>query len=264
MEETSTSSSADIDKLSNNLEQVDLDEDPTLHAGELIVRLAGNKEPSDFENLKVKSFALLEIDDDIKKAIAEKKGWQVMSKIQQIGLPLALKSPPSNLVAQAQAGTGKTGTFVITSLARMDRSLLGKQKPSSPQAIIIAHSQELVTQIASEVNALGTFLGVTSRRVMSGMNFSQQTTAPSASSAGRGMFANALGTSGGGRGRGQGRGATKGVEDTTATWILKDGEDFSESIVVGTAAKIAEYIRNASNGKKPCIFPDDIKVLVID
>ena len=113
------------------------------------------------------SFLSLPIDEKIKKAITEIKGWQSLSKIQQIGLPLILADPPANIIGQAQAGTGKTGTFTIGLLARIDTTIDPMKNPSKPQAIVLAGTQELVTQIAMEVNALGRFLGVKARRVMS-------------------------------------------------------------------------------------------------
>lgn len=279
---TATSTTSAIDELTEKVNNMDVDEDPTLQAGELNVRLAGNKEASEFEDLKVFNFDELDIHPLIKKAIIEKKGWQVMSKIQQIGLPLALKSPPTNMLAQAQAGTGKTGTFVLSILSRIDTNLIGegKQKPSTPQGIIIAVTQELVTQIASEVNSLGYFIGVTARRVMSSSNHSRDggnvntsgVSGGRGNSAGRGMFANA-GVSGG-RGRGSISSSSasastsmikKSAEDPNASWALKDGEDFNEAVVVGTATKIYEYLKNSKEeNKKPCIYPNEVRVLVVD
>jgi len=141
-----------------------------------------------------------------------------------VGLPLILKDPPSNFVGQAQAGTGKTGTFVISTLAR----ITADKKPSKPQAIILATTQELVTQIASEVNSLGQFAGISARRVMS-------------SRAKDGTYL-----------------------DTP--WALQKGEDFDEQVVVGTVGMVKQYLNNASGRrpKKPCIDASEVKVLVLD
>jgi hypothetical protein len=120
---------------------------PDLHTGELIVRQAGLMQT---QVKAAHSFAELDTDDSIKSAISM-KGWSSMSKIQQIGLPIILSNPPYHLVAQAQAGTGKTGTFVIGMLSRVTNDI----RPSCPQGIILAGTQELVNQIAGVVNELG-------------------------------------------------------------------------------------------------------------
>ena len=141
------------------------DSTPDLQTGELQVREAGYEEGKG-PTKPITNFLNLNVDPELKKSILEVKGWQTMSKIQQIGLPLILNDPPKNLIGQAQAGTGKTGTFVIGMLAR----ITGAIKPSSPQAIILCVSQELCTQIAQEVNILGQFKGIKARRIMSSLD----------------------------------------------------------------------------------------------
>lgn len=42
------------------------------------------------------------------------------SKIQETALPLLLTSPPENMIAQSQSGTGKTAAFVLAMLSRID------------------------------------------------------------------------------------------------------------------------------------------------
>ena len=113
---------------------------PDLTSGELIVREAGF-EQGNGPTQPVTNFSSLDIDDSLKKAIQEVKGWQTMSKIQQIGLPLILKNPPLNVIGQAQAGTGKTGTFVVSMLARITADV----KPSTPQGLILCVTQEYST-----------------------------------------------------------------------------------------------------------------------
>jgi len=204
---------------------LDVDGAPDLHSGELVVREAGCAEGQ--HNVQaVTSFAALPIDESVKNAIAKVKGWQTMSKIQQIGLPLILRDPPANLIGQAQAGTGKTGTFVIGLLSR----ITAEKKPSSPQAIILAITQELVSQIAQELNSLGSEKGISARRVMSAHN----------------------------------KVALEGADP--APWMLKEGEDFDEQVVVGTPGMVKNYLKNATGRKKrkPCIETDDVKVLVLD
>jgi len=226
-----SATAADIAELAKKLDLAAAAETPDLYTGELTVRQAGAENEGEFSVERVTSFLSLPIDDRIKKAITEVKGWQSLSKIQQIGLPLILADPPANIIGQAQAGTGKTGTFTIGLLSRIDTSIDPKRNPSRPQAIVLAGTQELVTQIAMEVNALGRFLGVKARRVMSSR--SKKARDPSA---------------------------------PKAAWEIPRGEDFFEQVVVGTPGMVKNYLRNAAGRKKrkPCIDASNVRVVVFD
>src|SRR5512133_613695 len=75
------------------------------------------------------------------------RGFEEPTEIQSITIPLLLKNE-SDIVAQAQTGTGKTATFALPLIERL--------KPHSkyPQAIVLAPTRELVIQIAEEINSL--------------------------------------------------------------------------------------------------------------
>jgi ATP-dependent RNA helicase DDX19/DBP5 len=75
------------------------------------------------------------------------------SKIQEKALPLLLRDPPANMIAQSQSGTGKTAAFVITILSRLDYT-----KPQQPQALCLAPSRELARQIEGVVRSVGQFV----------------------------------------------------------------------------------------------------------
>ena len=225
-EDAKESKEDEAGELSKELKKLELDVStaPDLHSGELLVRQAGKEEFGQCDVEKVTSFSALDIEESIKKAVTSVKGWDTMSKIQQIGLPLILSNPPANLIGQAQAGTGKTGTFVISALARITPD----EAPSQPQAIIIATTQELVTQIASEVDTLGQFKNIKARRVMSARS--------------------------------------KDGTIIDAPWMIPRGEDFMEQIVVGTSGMVKNYLQNCSGRRvrKPCIDASNVKVLVLD
>jgi translation initiation factor 4A len=57
-----------------------------------------------------------------------------------------------DLVAQAQSGSGKTATFVISALTKIDMSI------RRPQAIIIANTRELAAQIETVTKNIGKFI----------------------------------------------------------------------------------------------------------
>jgi translation initiation factor 4A len=77
-------------------------------------------------------------------------GFDTPSEIQKKAiLPLI---SGKDLIAQAQSGSGKTGTFVIGTLQRIDLSL------NKTQALILAPTHELVKQTATVFQSLGTML----------------------------------------------------------------------------------------------------------
>lgn len=75
------------------------------------------------------------------------------SKIQEKALPLLLRDPPTNMIAQSQSGTGKTAAFVITILSRLDYT-----KPNQPQALCLAPSRELARQIEGVIRSIGQYV----------------------------------------------------------------------------------------------------------
>ncbi|KAK4122375.1 DEAD-domain-containing protein [Parathielavia appendiculata] len=74
------------------------------------------------------------------------------SKIQERALPLMVSDPPRNMIAQSQSGTGKTAAFVLTVLSRVDFN-----KPTQPQALLLAPSRELARQIQGVIQQVGQF-----------------------------------------------------------------------------------------------------------
>ena len=59
-----------------------------------------------------------------------------------------------DLIAQAQSGTGKTGTFVIGSLSTVDPSI------KKPQVLVLVHVRELAQQIAKVATTIGSYMKV--------------------------------------------------------------------------------------------------------
>ena len=84
-----------------------------------------------------------DIPEDLIKGITEK--WNKPSKIQGVAIPLIVNVGEDkcydNLIAQSKNGSGKTGTYVIGSLLRVDRAV------KSTQIIVLAHTRELGNQI---------------------------------------------------------------------------------------------------------------------
>lgn len=100
----------------------------------------------------VQSFDKLGIAENVLKGIYT-MNFKKPSKIQEKALPLLLRDPPTNMIAQSQSGTGKTAAFVLTILSRLDHN-----KPNQPQALCLAPSRELARQIEGVVRTIGQFV----------------------------------------------------------------------------------------------------------
>lgn len=80
-------------------------------------------------------------------------GYETPSAIQQRAiLPI---TEGRDVLAQAQSGTGKTATFTISALQRID------ENEKSTQALILAPTRELALQIKNVITAIGLYLNVT-------------------------------------------------------------------------------------------------------
>ena len=98
---------------------------------------------------EIKQWDDLNLKTDLQRGIYA-VGFENPSEIQKKAiLPIINKN---DVIAQAQSGTGKTGTFAISALQLTDPSV------DELQALIIAPTQELARQILSVINALGTFI----------------------------------------------------------------------------------------------------------
>jgi len=79
-------------------------------------------------------------------------GFERPSAIQQRAIVPVLKD--RDVIAQAQSGTGKTATFSISVLQKIDQNL------RQCQALILAPTRELAQQIQKVVIALGDLLNI--------------------------------------------------------------------------------------------------------
>ncbi len=79
-------------------------------------------------------------------------GFEKPSEIQQKGI-VPIKEG-HDILAQAQSGTGKTGTFCIGSMSRIDPSL------KAPQVLILSPTRELAEQIEGVANGLSQHMGI--------------------------------------------------------------------------------------------------------
>merc|ERR550514_873808 len=94
----------------------------------------------------VQSFDDLNIREDLLRGIYS-YGFEVPSAIQQRAIAPIIDG--RDTIGQAQAGTGKTGAFVIGALERVD------YKKHGCQVLIMSPTRELATQTHRVVLALG-------------------------------------------------------------------------------------------------------------
>jgi translation initiation factor 4A len=93
-----------------------------------------------YDNRDVKEFDDLNLKDDLLHGIFS-YGFEKPSKIQQKAiLPIITSNPPADVIGQAQSGTGKTATFTISMLQRIDTH------QDKLQALVLAPTRELANQ----------------------------------------------------------------------------------------------------------------------
>ena len=98
-------------------------------------------------------------------------GFSECTPVQAATLPDALNG--RDVAAQSQTGTGKTAAFLIAIFSRM--LMQPQSKPgSSPRALVIAPTRELVAQIHAEALLLGQFTGFRIIPVFGGIDYKKQ------------------------------------------------------------------------------------------
>jgi translation initiation factor 4A len=104
-----------------------------------------------------KSFDDMNLSQDLLRGIYA-YGFEKPSEIQQKGImPIA---SGTDLIAQAQSGTGKTGTFTIGSLSRVDTSI------KQVQILCLVPTRELAQQIQIVASQIGSAMGISSYAAM--------------------------------------------------------------------------------------------------
>lgn len=112
----------------------------------------------------IETFDDLEISEDLLRGIYG-FGFEVPSAIQKKAIRPIIAG--KDIIAQAQSGTGKTASFLIGSMSRVD-----KTNPNV-QVIIICPNRELANQIKFNFDAFNTYLELTSALIMGGTSVEQ-------------------------------------------------------------------------------------------
>ncbi|MDQ0195879.1 DEAD/DEAH box helicase [Paenibacillus wynnii] len=113
----------------------------------------------------MKTFAEFGLQPKVMQAITE-LGFEEATPIQAQAIPLALAG--SDLIGQAQTGTGKTAAFGIPLISKIDR------EDERILALIMAPTRELAIQVAEEIGKLSRFKGLRSLAIYGGQDIGRQ------------------------------------------------------------------------------------------
>ena len=125
---------------------------PTTREERTPIEGAEQKERIDYDNTLATTFEDLELKDTLLRGIYS-AGYEKPSVIQQKAILPVLHT--HDIIAQAQSGTGKTATFSIGLLNRIDETV------QKTQGLVLAHTRELALQIYNVMNGLSQFMNVT-------------------------------------------------------------------------------------------------------
>ena len=106
-----------------------------------------------------------ELPEDIRAAVAD-LGWGVPMPVQARAIPLMREG--RDLMVQAQTGSGKTGAFGIPIVEAID------VESATIQALVMAPTRELASQVAAELGAIGKNRGVRVLAIYGGVAYGPQ------------------------------------------------------------------------------------------
>lgn len=112
------------------------------------------------------SFSELNLSEPLLKAITA-LGFTTPSPIQAQALPILL-GEPTDFMGLAATGTGKTATFSIPLLEKIDPSI------RKVQGLILCPTRELALQVAGQIDLLGKFKGVRALPIYGGSSYGDQ------------------------------------------------------------------------------------------
>jgi ATP-dependent RNA helicase DeaD len=112
---------------------------------------------SSFENLGIRKEVVRAMDE---------MGWTEPTPVQMATIPVGLSG--SDLFAQAQTGTGKTGTYgsIVLGMTQSGTKL--------PSTLILAPTRELALQVSEEIGKLSKYTGHRSIAIYGGVNINPQ------------------------------------------------------------------------------------------
>ncbi|MFZ2099848.1 MAG: DEAD/DEAH box helicase, partial [Oricola sp.] len=114
------------------------------------------------------SFSDLGLSDKVLKAV-EAAGYTVPTPIQEQAIPHALAG--KDVLGIAQTGTGKTASFVLPMITRLER---GRARARMPRTLILEPTRELAAQVEENFNKYGVNHKLTVALLIGGVSFEEQ------------------------------------------------------------------------------------------
>ncbi|MCK6257142.1 DEAD/DEAH box helicase [Fictibacillus sp. KIGAM418] len=111
------------------------------------------------------TFSELGLSPELLKSI-NNMGFEEATPIQRDTIPTALNG--TDLIGQAQTGTGKTAAFGIPLIEKID------VKARKIQGIVLAPTRELAVQVGEELNKIGQFKGIKTLPIYGGQSIVRQ------------------------------------------------------------------------------------------
>ena len=111
------------------------------------------------------TFQELGVSEEVIRSM-KKMGWTEPTPVQVAAIPVGLEG--KDLFAQAQTGTGKTGTYGSIILGRVGSGY------RTPSAVIIVPTRELALQVSEEMAKLSAYTGHVCMPVYGGVNIDNQ------------------------------------------------------------------------------------------
>ena len=99
--------------------------------------------------MEIIKFEELGLCNEIERAVKQ-MGFEEASPIQAKAIPVIMEG--KDIIGQAQTGTGKTASFGIPLLQKIDPEI------KKPQAIVLCPTRELAIQVAEEIRQLGKYM----------------------------------------------------------------------------------------------------------
>lgn len=99
----------------------------------------------------------------------ENAGYETPTPIQEKAIPVAVDG--RDVLGIAQTGTGKTASFVLPMLTRLER---GRARARMPRSLILEPTRELAAQVVDEFETLGAQHKLTVALLIGGVSFDEQ------------------------------------------------------------------------------------------
>ena len=103
----------------------------------------------------------------------EGKGFEHPTEIQKRCIPILLKSN-KDLIGQAQTGTGKTATFALPILEKLDKQYEAGERTHKAGALVLVPTRELCIQVCDEIKSLGANRNVRTLAIYGGASYNIQ------------------------------------------------------------------------------------------